>query len=90
MLIARLLYQFPASYPDTRPGCIGFPDSHFMEKKSEAQEDRAACQVLRLISDRTGIQTLIILFPSHDTNPTLSKMTLANDGLEVEKSGLLM
>lgn len=28
-----------------------------MEKKSEAQEDRAACQVLRLISDRTGIQT---------------------------------
>lgn len=28
---------------------------------------------------------LSFYFQSHDTNPTFSKITLANDGLEVEK-----
>lgn len=37
-----------------------------------------------------GFKLSLFYFQSHDTNPTLSKMTLANDGLEVEKSGLLM
>lgn len=38
-------------------------------------------------SHRTGIQSPII---SHDTNPTFRKITLANDELEIEKTGLLM